>query len=135
MDIGRFRTDLDREVEGVWVDIGKGAKLKIARIGNPKYKEVFSEQAKPYRRQIRSGNLSDEVAERILAKSLAETVLLDWEGLEENGEPLPYSKKAALDLLTNPQYKDFRDLVAELGNEAELFHQKEEEEAEGNLPG
>lgn len=133
MDIGKFKTDLNRELDGVWVDIGKEARLKIARIGNPAYKETFRRLAKPYQRQIRTGTLSDEVAERILAQSLAESVLLDWEGLEENGKPLPYSKKAALDLLTNPQLKDFRDLVAELANESELFHQQDVDEAEGNL--
>lgn len=132
MDLLNLRTDLNKEQEGTWVDIGKGARLKIARIGNPAYKETFRRLTKPYQRQMRTGNLPDEVAEKILARCLAESVLVGWEGLEMDGEPIQYSRKAAMDLLMNPQLKDFRDLVTELANEVELFRQEEMEEAEKN---
>ena len=125
-----FGTDESKEIEGVWEDMGNGCRLLIAREGNPKYKKAFTRMTKPYRQQIRRETLSDEKAEEITIKIMAETILLNWEGLEEDGNPVEYSKAEAVRMLT--KYRDFRNHVSELAGSISLFKQTEDEESEKN---
>jgi hypothetical protein len=130
MKISQFKTNTQKEVDGVWVDLGQGARIKVARLGNPKYKAYFSKATKPYRHQLRAGTLSDEVAERILAECMAETVLLGWEGLEdESGNAIEYNTENAVEVLS---IKDFRDVVYAYADEMALFTEGEREEAVKN---
>ena len=131
MKISTFATDLDLEENGVWVDIGQGASLLIARQGNPRYNEHVRKTCKPHSRQIRNQTISEELSNELLIASLAETILLDWKGLEDDkGKPIKYSKKAAIELLTG--LKDFRALVQEIAREQATFRAAEIEE-EGNV--
>jgi hypothetical protein len=134
MDLNRFKTDTALEDEGVWttVDAASGAELRIARIGNRRYRETMARRLKPYRRALRAGTLDDVVTERITAEVLAETVLLDWRALERGGKPLPYSRETARELLLDPAYRDFRDLVVELAGELDLYRERDLEDAEKN---
>jgi hypothetical protein len=135
MDLNRFKADTALEDEGVWntVDAASGCRLKIARIGNRRYRETMARRLKPYRRALRSGTLDDQVTERITAEVLAETVLLDWQGLERAGEAVAYSPEAAAAILADPAYKDFRDLVVELASDQEAYRERELEDAEKNF--
>lgn len=134
MDLNRFKADTTLEDEGVWVpiDTDGGAELKVARIGNRRYRETMARRLKPYRRAIRAGTLDDSVTERITAEVLAETVLLDWRGLERDGQNLPYSASTAAELLKDAGYKDFRDLIVEMASDLENYRERDLEEAEKN---
>lgn len=64
------------------------------------------------RARRRSGNLSVEDTDRITSALLLETVLIDWDGIEdETGKAIPYDKGLARDLLTKPENRKFRDAV------------------------
>lgn len=126
-----FGTDAKKEQEGVWYDIADDLKMKIARIGNPNYQKRLQILSKPYRRAMRRGTLSDEVAEKLLIQCMAETIVLDWEGVEENGKEIPYSKEAAIDILT--KYPELKSYIYDIANELEGFQEEENEEAEENL--
>lgn len=134
MDLSRFKTDTAREDEGVWttIDASSDAQIRLARIGNRRYREAMARRLKPYRRALRAGTLDESVTERITAEVLAETVLLDWRGLTADDAPLPYSRETARDLLLNPAYRDFRDLVVELAGELDLYRERDLQEAEKN---
>jgi hypothetical protein len=134
MDLTRFKADPQLEDEGVWtsVDVGTGARIKIARIGNRRYREAMTKRLKPYRRALRNGTLDERVTEQITAEVLAETVLLDWQGLTDGGAPLTYSAEAARTLLCDTRFKDFRDLVVEMASDLELYRQQDLEDAEKN---
>lgn len=130
MKISRFATDLGLEEEGVWVDIGEGAQLKVARVGNPRYRSRVRELSKPYKRQIRADILPEDMSDEIVLRAFSETILLDWKGIEDdNGEPIPYSHENAYELLKG--LRDFRTLVADVAQEQETFRRVEAEE-EGN---
>lgn len=131
MDLTRFKADPVLEDEGVWtsVDAGTEASIKIARIGNRRYREAMTRRLKPYRRALRNGTLD----EKVTAEVLAETILLDWKGLTQDGVPLTYSPDAAKDLLCDNRFKDFRDLVVELAGDLELYRQQDIEDAEKNF--
>jgi len=126
-----FGTDSKKEQEGVVHEMGDGLKIKIARIGNPNYQKRFQVLSKPHRRALRRGTLSDEVAEKLLVKCLAETIVLDWEGLEEQGKPIPYSTENAIRILTD--YPELRNYVNDIANELEGYQAEEDEEATENL--
>lgn len=133
MDIKKFATNLTLEDEGVWVQLDSETKLKIARSGNKRYRGALARLTAPHKVALRSGKVSDEVADAILVEALAEAVLLDWEGMFEGGKPLPYSKEEAKRLLADPSLKDFRDFVVEFANDMENYRVQELEESKANL--
>ena len=126
-----FGTDATKEKEGVWYDIAEGLRMRIARIGNPNYQKRFQILSKPYRRSIRRGTLSDDVAEKLLVQCMSETIVLDWEGVEDEGKEIPYSKDAAVDLLT--KYPELRGYINDIANELEGFQEEFVEEGDENL--
>jgi len=130
LDLKRFATDKNAEIEGVWVKLDEGVELKIARMGNEKFNELFRKYSRPYKRAIRNGTLSDSIAEDILLKCMSEAILLDWKGLEEDGVPLEYTKENAYRVLK--EYEVLRDFVTSCAEDFELFKKQEDEEAEKN---
>lgn len=127
MDLKKdFSTNKKLEDEGVWIDIGDGAKLKIARAGNKQANAVSKQLAKPYMAQIQYGKLSDEVATQIAVEVMAKAILLDWKGIQYDGQEMPYSIDNAIKILT--ELPDFRDYVSQVANERKTF-QREIDEA------
>jgi hypothetical protein len=122
--------DKKAEVEGIWQNIGDGVSVKVARIGSTEYQKEFQRISKPHKRAIRRGVLNDDVAEKLLIKVMAKTVLLDWKGLEEDGKEIPYSEENAVRILTD--YRDLRDYVSDIANDMEAFKKEDDEEAEKN---
>lgn len=132
MDLAKFRTDKSLEDEGVWNSIGGDARIKLARIGNRRYRDALQARLKPHRRAIRAGTLPEEVTEALMTEVIAETVIQDWKNVELNGEPVPFSPQAALDILSDPEMKDLRDMIVELASDMELYRARDLEEAEKN---
>ena len=131
MDIRKaFATSRELEEEGVWVDLGEGARLKIARIGNPANRDLMRRKMKPHRTALRADKLPEDILNRITIEVMAETILLGWEGLTEGGQPLPYTRENAIQQLT--ELKDFRDQVADLSQDMTLFQEEREAQATGN---
>ncbi len=131
MDLKKeFGTNVKKEVEGVWCDFGEGCECLIARTGNPENRKAFEKIARPHRKRVRRGTLSDEVAEKISIQVTAESILLDWKGIEEDGKPVKYSAKNAIKLLT--AYRDFREQVNEFADDMNMFKIENDEEAEKN---
>jgi len=128
-----FGTDKDKEIEGVWFDseFEGDTKCLIARVNNPNYMKVFNRLSKPHRRALRKQTISEEISEVIMLKTMAETILLDWKNLKEGDVEVPYTKENAYRVLK--EYRDFRDIVADLANDIEGFRIEMEEEAEKNL--
>ena len=126
-----FGTDASKEKDGVWYDLADGLRMRIARIGNPNYQKTFQKLSKPHRRAIRRGTLPDEVAEKLLIQCMAETIVLDWSGVEDEGVEIPYSKEAVITILT--RYPELRNYINDIANELEAFQEELDEEAVENL--
>lgn len=132
MDIYKqFSTDKELEEEGVWHDIGEGAKVKVARWGNKKFQARMRARTKGRQREIQLKTLPESQSEAILTQCIAEAILVDWEGFEASGKKLPYSVEAAVKVMT--ELKDFRDIVVSLSEDAEVFRVEQAEETEKNL--
>ena len=126
-----FGTDASKEKDGVWYDLADGLRMRIARVGNPNYQKTFQKLSKPHRRAIRRGTLPDEVAEKLLIQCMAETIVLDWSGVEDEGVEIPYSKEAVITILT--KYPELRNYINDIANELEAFQEELDEEAVENL--
>lgn len=117
--------------EGVWVDCGADLHLKVARLGNPAYEDALRKAGKPFMRQMRLGTMKIEQMEKLAMKCVADHVLQDWKGLEEDdGTVIPFSSKKALEIFE--EYPEFYTIVKDVSGEAELFRNDEMEEASGN---
>lgn len=131
MDLKAFKTDLEKEQEGAWVDLGDGiSRLKIARMNNPRYRDAQQRKLQRYKMAARSKVVPDDVWEGILNELIAETILVDWEGITDNGTPLPYSVEHAKRALT--ELKDFREMVLGFADDIANFKEELDEGTEKN---
>lgn len=135
--LNRIATSTERAADGQWVEFcpaqgdEPALELKIARVGNPKYNQRLQELVRPHRRKVRMG--FDEDLEEFVKVAVAEHVLVDWRGLEdEDGKAIPYSKEKSTELLTNPSYSDLFDFVMDVGGDAAVYREQAIEEAAGN---
>ena len=80
-----FEMDKDLEREGISVNYGS-VKFQIARAGgrNKAFKDTFNAKTKRHRTQIDNETMSDEMADRIMAESYAEAVVLGWWSRKED---------------------------------------------------
>ncbi len=126
----QFETDETAEAEGVWVTIGIGARLKIARAGNPKHAAAIKRLSAPHIRPgMRMADIPDDVFSTITKEAVAESILVDWEGITRNGVPVPYSKAEALAACG---LKDFYNLVLTTSQSIEHYRKARIQELEKN---
>lgn len=86
-----FEMDTDLEREGISINYGS-VKFQIARAGgrNKAFKDTFQAKAKKHRTQLDNETMSDDMADRIMAESYAEAVILGWwtRKEDEDGDPI-----------------------------------------------
>lgn len=117
-----YKTDAARETKGVLLDLGDAGKFRIARAGgaNATFQKRLAALTKPHRRAIQTGNVDEDVANRLMVQVYCETVLLGWEGVtDEDGAELGFSVAAAVKLLVDlpDLFKDIRQTA----DDASLF--------------
>jgi hypothetical protein len=136
MDLNRFKTDENAELHGVWVPLGEGLEVLVARAGNENFNRLFRALAKPYQRQMEAGTFPEDQAKELLCDAYSKTILLDWRGLEEDGTPLAYSQAECKRVLLGS--RDFRDIIVAISKEAEVYREaliEEDAETLGNGSG
>lgn len=113
-----FEMDKDLEREGITVNYGS-VKFQIARAGgrNKAFKDVFSAKTKRHRTQIDNETMSDEMADRIMAESYAEAVVLGWWSRkeDEHGDAILNAKgeEKWVDTIENKEGKNVKYSVEE----------------------
>jgi hypothetical protein len=127
-----FALDQEKESEGIWVELGAGIRIRVARMDNPAYTKTLSKALAPYRHALRANTMDDETFHAIMARVVGKTILVGWEGLDYKGEALPYSAKHAEMLLLDPQLKPFYERVLRIANDQEAYRLQQEEEAAKN---
>lgn len=126
-DLNDIRLDLDKQRLGVRVPWRGGGFLRIGRVRSLAYRTREAEllAALPdnaTQQQIRSAR---NVA-------LSELILLGWEDITDNGQPLPpWSQKEALRLLEDPELEHLHDFVWTTGA-SDLLFRKTVEDVQGN---
>lgn len=132
MDLKRFRTNTATEIDGRWEQLTDGSRIKVARWGNPKFVRALDDEQAPYRTLISSGKLPADIDRAILDRVAAKTILVDWEGLELDGEALDYSSDTAFLLLNDPELHEFRELVFNLARQGDGYRKEADKDELGN---
>lgn len=118
----QFKTDQDREANGIVLSFGKNSKgqdiqIRIGRAGghNPRFVKVAEQVLKPHRRQINNETIDNKVLEGLMQIVYARAVILDWSGVEdENGKDMEFTEANVVKVLT-----DLPDLFKEIRESAE----------------
>jgi hypothetical protein len=121
VDLNLFKTDVSKSSDGVWCPVDVNTGLKIARFGNRTFQRALKREMKPYQRLIDRDALDDETSDKILVTAIVEGILLDWRGMTRDGEPLPYTKSAAIAILLDKSLEDFRKVVLDLYGWARMY--------------
>lgn len=104
MDLNRKYGVDEALAAGTWVDVDKdGTKLLIAALPNPKYNRALE----PHRQRYRA--LDEDIPETIYEQVIAETVLLGWEKVEDEGMEIEATPANRLKMLQ--RYPQFKALV------------------------
>lgn len=138
MKISSIKQDPKKVETGIWIgDIPdfEGVRLKVRPANNPDFRQLYSQLVETTPRHLkRGGQVRDyDTKVAINARCLADTVLLDWEGFQDDeGNPLSYQPELAKQLLLDPEMVAFRDAVSWCANVAEEETRLGFEENAGN---
>lgn len=116
------------EAEGVWITIDATTKIKVARAGNQSYFNTLQDLVKKAgfsQFQISKGKIPNEVMADIVLQAIGKAVLVDWEGVEDEGKVVKYTNDAAYKILK--EYPDFADDVMAIANNVSNFQDAVEE--------
>lgn len=119
-----FGTNKELEQEGVYLQYGENSqgqniRFRVARAGgnNKAYNRALERRTRPHKRAITAGTLDEKQAEAMLLDVFIDTVLLGWEGVEDQqGDIIPYSKQAARQLM-----QDLPDLYTDLREQTNSY--------------
>lgn len=116
MEIGSIKINSAIANEGDWVgDIPEfgDVRLKVRGGNYPAFRNGLAKamRAVPKEGRDGAGNILPSYAGPVLGQCMAEFILLGWENITDNGEPVPYSKDMATKWLTDPDFEAFRTAV------------------------
>lgn len=137
MDIKDLYFDAKRSSEGTWVgdlpEMGD-LRLKVRGLRCPEYRNRMERELRRVPRKLRDSTnevLFDERL-RITSKLVHEVLLLDWDGLTNDGKPLKYDPKLAAVWCTDPNYRRFADAVVYAASIADNASADTAQDAVGN---
>lgn len=137
MDIKNLKREVKALDEGRWIDqipeMGD-LRLKVRAETSTKVAALRARKIRLLARQDRErdGSPKFDALLRITSEVLHEAVLLDWDGLTNEGAPVKYDPELAKVWLTDPEYRDFADAVAWAARVAANERDEAIEEAAGN---
>lgn len=127
-DINDFRLDKDAKQNGVWIDFGGGASIKLANFDNPSFTDAFRKATKPYNDLGKKIPEDDQL--EIMARTMSRYIILDWKGIFDGDDELSYSPENAERLLKEIEWIRMR--IIEEAKNLENFREKAREATEGN---
>lgn len=117
MNIATFQKDASLADGGVWVEF-EDARFKIRSTDSPTYRRILAALVK------QKGTRVQKDAEALLDVSiegLAKAVVIDWENVEENGQPLPCTLENKLKVL---EIEPIRNFIAGEAQDLANFQQE-----------
>ena len=97
-----YKTDKGYETEGIWLEISEGVGFKVKRFGGfnaSSVKQSLAKYYKPYSKQIEAGTLPESKEAEISTKVFVDSCVLDWKGIEIDGEVKEFSKDLCIKFL------------------------------------
>lgn len=124
-----FAIDKEAAEKGRWFPLAEDGKVKVCRLNNPAFKAECVRLQKPHLHILRSKSAEKEaLLDDITRKAMAKTILVDFEGIVLNGEPIPYSPENAYYLFV--KYPDFQEKISQLAT-GDNFRPEDLEEIAG----
>lgn len=102
-----FAVDVNAEEEGLWDSVGD-MEFLVARIYNSKWRKLQDKlERSAYGHNYRNPDYEkdNDKQEQIIAKCMAETVILDWKNVTLGGKEIPYSKEKCFEIISDRRYK------------------------------
>lgn len=117
-------TDDVLEKEGAWIEwpMGDGIKVKLTRRTTPVVSKHLEILLKKNRKALRN----DDAQKEVMTKFLSKYVIVDWEGIEDDGKDLPYSVDNAAAVLE--EVDDFYNWILQESANILNFADDEEED-------
>lgn len=115
MDINLFKTDPTLANEGVWLHLDENSAIKIGYGAGAAFNAASVKVGKRYPAALRRN--ADQLTQMTI-EVMAECVVLDWRGLEENGVPLPCTRENKIKIL---QIETLRDIIATFSRDVTNF--------------
>lgn len=140
----RFKTDVKSATEGVWFEYepntdGSKPRFKLKRAGqqNKKYQEAIRKLSKDFagaNGKVDLDRLTGDEGEEKTRHAFVAHVIADWENFqpEDDGNSVPYTQEAAMDILTKPEWADLFDDLALKATDTAHYAYKEREESAKN---
>lgn len=133
MDTERSKLDPLKSENGIWVFIDDETEVLVARWGNPTMRRVLEKLQKTSRHNMKGGFEDDKKNKEKMLDVMSEYILLGWRGMKTNGKECKYSVTKARELFSDPLHTDFYDVIFQISQESERFHQDKVIEAEENI--
>jgi hypothetical protein len=132
--LASLRANLKRETDGDWVDIPDlpGLRLKTRGFNYGPYLAAKSiVDARHVRNYLAKGReVPADVLYQANARLYLDHILLDWEGLDDDGEPVPVSR--AEEILTDPAFRELHDHIRYAGRQIGEVEAEFVDDAAGN---
>lgn len=119
MDLRSIAVDVRKEDEGDWYDLGQfdsrlaGVQVLVRSDQCDEYKRLDTALRRKHLQRLLRGETVDPVeSENITKRVVARAALLDWRDVTVDGEPIPFSKERAKEILLNKEFRAFADAVA-----------------------
>ncbi len=132
IDLECLASDLSLEASGVWREYFPGVELLVASTHQRAYQRDIAKVLRLNDAKFRDANTTTEERARVLAPVVAEHLLRGWRGITVGGQPLPYTKAKATEILSDPKFHRLYDFVIETARAAEAFRRQREDVATGN---
>ena len=132
MDIIKdFAFDKEAAEQGKWFKLGPNERIKMRSMACAHSRAVRVKLEAPYSVILDAGEeLPADIAEQMLRDQFVESLILDWEGLTNDGDPFPYSKANAHRMMN--EAKGFTDLLVKILMGKKSFQPIVAEEGEKN---
>lgn len=122
MKLSQIKINPAAEENGRWMDANGlyGVQVKVRGLNNSAARAARTKIQEGFARK----KMSDAEAERAQVELIADTILIDWRGVEnDDGTALICDREAKIAILSNPEMRLFREavlLAASLVGEDEL---------------
>jgi len=121
-NLDKFKANTVDELEGVWFEASEGVRFLTKRFGgmnSPLIKKALAKHYKPYARLIEKGLYPEDAERKIYIKVFVDACLKDWEGVEVEGQVVPFSKEEAIKLLVH--LPDLADMLIEYAQDVNSY--------------
>ncbi len=128
MDLSELRLDKSKKEDGVWLNLDEETSVRVRYMKSQEALRKHGELRAAYGKRGKRGNLTPSEEEAIAKEVVAQAVIVDWEGITDQGEEFPYSEDNARRLVE--EYELFRDFVCDAAVDEENFREEEAYEEE-----